>query len=396
MDIKAILLIACPPGNAGNGRSAEGMLGGVPIAYLDVLGMPVVERVLLRLQTFGVSSVALVGNFRTLEGPFTRHRSAEQLEVLRVESGDEQCWQAAEDTFEKCLQAGADLVLALRIGPYLEIDYEELIQHHIAKHCSVTPAVDHDGKWLDHFVLNAAARSDAATLFGSRMTQLRKEGKLFRVAGYVNRLRDASDLRRLAVDGLMARNRIHPQGRQVKPGVWVQLPAKINRKARVVAPAFIGAHAKIRASAVITRASVVEHHAEVDCGTVVEDSTVLPFTRLGAGLEVAHSVSGFHRLTDLERKTEVEIKDGRILGMKALSPILWLAGIATEFFAFKLKDIGRGLSLLSRRVNAVDIPESSEPAAVALESPLMEAQEDGPGPSEIASHVPVSRRYGEQ
>ena len=68
----------------------------------------------------------------------------------------------------------------------------------------------------------------------------------------------------------------------------------------------------------------MEHHAEVDCGTVVEDSTVLPFTYIGAGLDVVHSVSGFHHLTDLPRNTEVEIKDGKLLGMKALSPIFYL------------------------------------------------------------------------
>ncbi|MGO9517645.1 MAG: hypothetical protein ACLPND_11415, partial [Candidatus Korobacteraceae bacterium] len=271
-----------------------------------------------------------------------------------------------------------DLILVLRIGPYLEIDHEKLIQHHLDKHCCVTATVDTDGRRLDYFILNASARNDAAALFGSRMTRLRKQEEPFRFTGYVNRLRDASDLRRLAVDGLLARNSVNPQGRQVRPGVWVQRPAHIHRKARIVAPAFIGAHARIRDAAVITRASAVEHHAQVDCGTVVEDSTLLPFTCLGAGLEVAHSVSGFRRLIDLPRKTEVEINDGKILGMRVLSPILRFAGITSAFFAFKLKDIYRGLFLQSHRDKTAVIPESLEPAAAALESPVMEPQKDRP------------------
>jgi len=393
MDIKAIVLITRPGKNI-SGSDTEETLGGVSMAYLDVLGLPIVERILMKLRQFRVSNTILMGNFRTADGPFTRFRSSEWLSLQRIESRGEGFWRAAEGAFEKCLQGGADLVLALRIGPYAEIDYEELIQHHINKHCSVTAVVDRNGKWLDTFVLNAAARADAGALFGSRMKELRKPGEPFRVTGYVNRLRDARDLRRLAVDGLLQKNSIQPHGTQIKPGVWVHLPARIHPRARVVAPAFIGAHARIRASAVITRASVVEHHAEVDCGTVVEDSTVLPFTGLGAGLEVAHSVSGFHRLYDLQRHTQVEIMDGKILGMKVLSPIVRGAGIAREFFAFKLKDIYRGLvKLPSRRTGAADLPESLDTAA-ALQSPVMGAQEQGPGSSDLASQLPVSRRYG--
>jgi len=376
MDISAILLIGGSPAASDDGSSTEEKVGGVAIAYLDVLGMAIMERVLLRLQDYGISSTTVISNFGTPDGPFKRFSSVKRPEVQRVETDGQQFWQVADDQFEKCRQAGADLVLVLRIGPYVDIDYETLIQHHLDHHCAVTAAVDTDGMRLDQFVLNASARNDAATLFSSRMTRLRKQEEPFRFTGYVNRLRDASDLRRLAVDGLLARNSVHPQGRQVRPGVWVQRPAHIHRKARIVAPAFIGAHARIRDAAVITRGSVVEHHAQVDCGTVVEDSTLLPFTCVGAGLEVAHSVSGFYRLIDLPRRTEVEIKDGKILGMRVLNPILRFAGITSAFFAFKLKDIYRGLFLPSDTISV--IPESLEPAPAALESPVMEPQKDRP------------------
>ena len=55
MDIKAILLVG---GNEGI-RATE-MFGGIPLAYLDVLGLPVVERVLQRLQHFGVCDTTLI------------------------------------------------------------------------------------------------------------------------------------------------------------------------------------------------------------------------------------------------------------------------------------------------------------------------------------------------
>jgi hypothetical protein len=394
MDVRAIVLIT-GSGTTIPGSDPEETLGGFAMAYLDVLGLPIVERVLLRLQQSAVSGATLIGTFRTADGPFTRFRSSGRLRLQQVESTGEGLWRVAEDVFEQCLQAGADLVLTLRIGAYVEIDYEALIQHHIDKHCSVTAVVDSEGKQLDYFVLNAAASADAATLFGSRMTLLRKEETPFRVAGYVNRLCNASDLRRLAVDGLLRKNSVQPQGTEVKPGVWVHPLAKIHSKARIVAPAFIGAAARIRASALITRASVVEHHAEVDCGTVIEDSTVLPFTCLGAGLEVVHSVSGFHRLNDLPRRTEVKFQDRKILGMKPLSPIFRLAGIAADFFAFQRRDISDGVSRLFRRTNTTEVPESRKAAAAVPENPIMEARDCSTESSEFAPHLPVSRTYGE-
>jgi NDP-sugar pyrophosphorylase family protein len=394
MDVKAILLIGGGPDYSHNASSPAELLGGIPLAHFDVLGLPVVEHMLRRLQSFGVSHATLLHHPPSAGGRFlSASHDYSQLNVQRIPANGN-LWQAAGDAFENCLAAGADLVLILRLGAYAEVDYEALIQHHIDQHCSVTPVVDAHGRQLDQFLLNAAACNDAVVLFSSRMTRLRKRQKPFRVAGYVNRLRTASDLRRLAIDAFLGRNSIEPQGTQIRPGVWVHAGAKVHRNARIVAPAFIGEHAKIRSSAVITRASVVEHHAEVDCGTVVEGSTILPFTSLGAGLDVAHSVCCLQRLTDLSRNTEVEINDGRILGIKGLSPLLRMAGIAAEFLRFKLKDIRRGLSSPSDRVKTTQVPGSFESADAELGNPVMEVQEDGAGPSGLASRLPVSRRYG--
>ena len=155
------------------------------------------------------------------------------------------------------------------------------------------------GAPLDLFVLSASARMDAAELLHSRLQHRRRESEPFQVKGYVNRLQKASDLRQLAVDGLLARNSVAPQGKEIKPGVWMGRSARVHRKARIVAPAYIGAGSKISASALITRGTVVEQHAVVDCGTVVENTTVLPFTCLGAGLDAMHCVVGFRRVAHL-------------------------------------------------------------------------------------------------
>jgi hypothetical protein len=257
-------------------------------------------------------------------------------------------------------------------------------------------AVDSKNEPLGLFVLSASARTDAAALFKSRMQRMRRESAPFQVKGYINRLETGTDLRRLAVDGLLAKNAIRPEGKEIKPGIWAGTGARIHRKARVIAPAFIGAHAKVRAAALITRASVIEHHSDVDCGTVVENSSVLPFTRVGAGLDVMHAVVGFHRLAHLRQNVEVEIADQKLVGMVPLTPLSRLAGSTAALFTFIPMQIYRSLTASSQRTSAAKCPESSEQASAVLEAPVLEAPATAAEASEFPSQLAVARRYGDK
>jgi len=106
----------------------------------------------------------------------------------------------------------------------------------------------------------------------------------------------------------------------------------------------LGARSRVRAAAVITRASSVERYAEVDCGTVVEDSTVLPFTCLGAGLDLARSIAGFGRIAHLPRQVEVEIADPRLLAMRPVSPARRAAGNLVSMASLLLRSLPAVLS----------------------------------------------------
>ena len=393
MDIRAILLIG---GAAEDDSYTGGTVAGVPIAYLDVLGQPVLERVLRRLRRSGVSQATLITDTPQQAEPFTR-LGGFLSELPCVQAAGAQFWEAAERVFQQSAEEGADLVLTLRLGPYVEVDYDELVQHHLDRRCPVTTTVDAAGCSVEVFALSASCRLDAAALFQNHLRQLRRECVPFRFAGYVNRLETASDLRRLALDGLMRSNAICPDGVELKPGIWVGPWARIHHKARVVAPAYIGAHAKVRASAVITRGSSVEHHAEVDCGTVVENATVLPFSRIGAGLDVMHSVVGFQRIAHLALNSEVEISDARLVGMAPFSSLSRLAGSAAALFAFLPKQIYRGFLATSHRPSAVTDPECLEERSVAaLDTTVLEASATGTEASEFPSNLAVARRYADQ
>ena len=392
MDLRALILVG---GSVDDGKTPrEGGMAGVPFACLDVLGATVLERVVERLKSAGISQVSLLSSAGP-EAQMYVERAASRARLDTISATGEEFWQSADQAFEQSRQNGADLVLLVRIGPYVELDYEELIQHHIDKRCRMTTVVGPDGSALEVFVLDSSRRGDATTLLRSRLQTVRDDCERFVARGYVNSLRTASDFRRLALDGLLERNGIRPIGNEVRPGVWVAEGAKIHRTARVLAPAFIGAYSKIRGASLITRNSVIEHHSEVDCGTVVENSTVLPFTYVGAGLDVMHSVVGFRRIFQLMRNVEVEISDAKLVGMPSVTALFRTAGSFAAFFAVLPKKIYRGFLGRARKIGPVRLPESLETPATALGAPDVNEPASAPEVGEFPSSFAVVRRYGE-
>jgi hypothetical protein len=251
-------------------------------------------------------------------------------------------WRAAQQVFIDYARQGANLVVIARIGPYCEVEYQSLFQHHVESNGRVTAVVDAEDRLLDTFVISAARRNDAAFLLRHRLQEFRTPFLRYPVAGYSNRLENASDLRALAVDAFCGRAGIEPAGEQIRPGIWVGTGARIQRGARILAPAFVGERAKVRAAAVITRCGVIEHHAEMGCGTVVEDATLLPYTTVGAGLDVAHSVVGFSKVMHLRRRVAVEISDPKLVGSVLPAPVRAL-GYAASLLAYLPVNFVKGL-----------------------------------------------------
>jgi NDP-sugar pyrophosphorylase family protein len=376
-------------------QDRPGQMGGVPFAYLDVLGATVLERVVQQLRRAGISDISLSSSAGH-ESQTYLERAASRAEVEASSVPWSGFAPAADAIFERFHAAGADLVLVVCIGPYLDLDYEELIQHHIDKHCRMSAVVNPDGNLLGTFVLDASRRSDAACLFHSGLQQVRDDCERYVTNGYVNQLQSSGDFRRLGLDGLLNKNALQPAGTELKPGVWVGEGSRIHRQARVVAPAFLGAYSKIRASALVTRGSIVEHHAEIDCGTVVENSTVLPFTYVGAGLDVMHSVVGFRRLWHQVRNVEVEISDAKLVGMSVSGALSRTLGSAAALFTLLPKEIYRGFIGRSRKHRPAKLPESLEAPAAALEAPDVEQDPaSGQEVPELDFRFAVVRRYGE-
>ena len=384
MDVRAILLVGGQPASA-----TSETVGGVPIGFLDVLGDTVLGRVIARLQRFGISGMALVSETPTAL-PYARE--VVRPDITWTQTSRENFWRGAENAFVDLAQAGAELVLVVRVGAYAEIDFEELIQFHLDKGCRVASAEDADGVPLDILSISASRRNDAAFLFRHELRQFRTPCENYVFRGYINRLENAADLRRLTMDAFLGNVAFKPIGTEIRPGVWAGEGARIHKLARVLAPAFIGDYAKIRARAVITRGSSVSHHAEVDCGTVVESSNVLPYACIGAGLDVTHSVVGFSHIANLRRNVEIEIEDPKLISMtpvyapaRALGSALSLATLIPRSIIRSV--VGRASKAPRTLPDAINTPPST------LKIPEEASQSPG---SFTSNHLAVVRRYGDE
>lgn len=383
MDVRAVILV----GGARSG-SAE-RLAGIPIGLLDVLGAPVLQRVIDRLDRFGISGTAVVSETSVSAVSLARGTIRPGIRWRDAVNGN--FWRAAEAAFNELAQADAELVLVIRLGCYAELDYEDLVQFHLDKRSRLTSVCNADGEPLDTFVISASRRNDAAYLFRHEFREMRVPTELHKYTfpGYVNPLLGARDLRLLALDGFAGTAVIPPCGREVKPGVWVGENARVHRTARLLAPCFVGAHAKVRASTLMTRGSVAEHHAEIDCGTVIENSTVLPTTIVGAGLDAVHSVLGFRHIWNLRRSVEVEISDGHLVGSAHSAPLRMVSSAVKLAAVFPIS-VAR--TLLGRRV--APTPELQE--AVSRPAAALKNASPPPEGGLAASEFLPARRYGNE
>jgi hypothetical protein len=363
----------------------------MPPALLEVAGKSALQRTLERLHHLGLQQIKVVADSDLPPGHSLNGDAKNYLSTIR-----ERFWRTAETSFNDLAQEGAELVLLINLGGYAEVDYEKLIQFHL-NHQARASQVVQGSQALEIFCISASRRNDAASLFRSRLEKCRIDCPLFEHAGYYNPLQNARDLRQFAIDILTLKTQTQPGGIQVRPGVWMERRARIEKGARVLAPAFIGAFAKIRTHAVITRCSCVEHHAQVDLGTVVENSTILSYCRVGAGLDVAHSVVGPMTLANLRRDATIEIADPKLVSYRPAALGRHFLHAALEFAAYLPKQAWRGL-FAPAPVQPPDLQSGLRETSPVLGSAAgyQAPACDSSAAEKFPSNLAVVRRYGHQ
>lgn len=266
------------------------------IASVPVLGCSTVARTIESMRRAGITDISILGT----------NVWSEKAGLI---SSEAQAWRIAADELKVCKEKGLDAVVIMRMGQYVECEWPSLLEQHGGYGETVTRAFDQEGA-LDLWVVDpcrfCADENLPAALKSAKAVECG-------VGGYVNRLRGARDLRRLASDMLSLRCRVRPKGTEVRPGLWIAEGIQIARKARVVAPAFIGHGVKISDDCLITRCSSVEANSCIDFGTAIEDSSVLSDTYVGIGLDLSHSVVDGGEILNLNHEVRLRISDPVVL-----------------------------------------------------------------------------------
>jgi carbonic anhydrase/acetyltransferase-like protein (isoleucine patch superfamily) len=357
MDIRGLVLI--------NSESEPGTepsrFGGMPLALLDVAGKSALMRTAESLRKYGVGPVAAV--IENLSSVTPRGLAEGEPGLTSVFASRDRFWRAAENAFNELVQAGAEIVILIKLGSYLETDFEKVLQLHLDHNCRVSQ-LSHDGQPLPAFCISASRRNDAASLFRTNLLHCRVDCPLVELTGYFNPLQNLSDLRQFAVDILTLKTETAPCGKQTKPGVWVSSGAHIEKGARVIAPAFIGSRARIRSGSVITRCTTVEKQSQVDCGTVVENSSVLANSYLGAGLDLAHSVTGMGIIANLRRGAIALISDAKLVKNTTDAAGPNFLSSAKELVTFLPRQMWQGV--FGARVQQPDLSASLHQTSPAL------------------------------
>jgi NDP-sugar pyrophosphorylase family protein len=189
---------------------------------------------------------------------------------------------------------------------YAEADLLDLFYFHREARQAATRGIDREGP-LDLWVVDCAKAQLAG--LDTLLNPAQETGVSYFIRDYVSRLTHPRDLRRLVSDALSGRCAMRPLGREIKPGIWMDEGAEIHRRARIVAPAYIGCGARVQEDTLITRCSNIEKHCFVDCGSVIEDSSILANTHIGIWLDVCHAVASGNKLLSLGHEVVVEISD---------------------------------------------------------------------------------------
>jgi len=287
------------------GGEPEPLLDG-PLACIDILGRSMTERTIERFVRSGVEIISVLVPAEIARSVQPCQIAFENLKIQVVSD----VRSAVSHKLGDFSRDGVEHAFIVCASVYTETDLLDLFYFHREARQAATRALDSEGP-LNLWVVDCAraVQTDLADV----LSQAEGAAASYFIRDYVNRLNHPRDLRRLVSDSLRGRCAMRPCGEEVRPGIWVDDGAEIHRRARVVAPAYIGRASKVLEDTLITRCSNIERDCFVDYGTVIEDSSILANTHVGIWLDVCHAVANGSKLLSLGRNVTLEISDRTIM-----------------------------------------------------------------------------------
>ncbi|MGA9507397.1 MAG: hypothetical protein WBV55_01995 [Candidatus Sulfotelmatobacter sp.] len=278
-----------------------------PLECVELVGSSVLERLIERFVAIEVQCISVLAEASSLTRIPLFRAAFGNVTIKAVKDLD----SAISEELGLFSQKGITHSFVNSANAYAETDLLDLFCFHRESRQPITRTFDKEGP-LDLWVVDCSKLQRPE--FETSLNHVGQNGapKYF-IREYVNRLFSPLDMRRLSADILRRSCETAPCGKQVRPGVWIDQGGEVHRRARIVAPAYIGCGSKIRADALVTRFSDIERDCCIDSGTVIEDSSILANTTVGICLDLCHAVASGNQLWNLERNVAVEIVDPKVM-----------------------------------------------------------------------------------
>ncbi len=201
---------------------------------------------------------------------------------------------------------GVERLLMIDLKSYAEIDLADFIRFHRDSKNAVTEAEDVRGR-LGVSLIDGNALRSADHKYEMSCARV-NSGRPYQFGGYAKRIACAKERQELVGDGLVGACAMRPSGTQIRENVWIGEGAQLADSVRVNGPTYIGARTIVRAGATVGPFASVEHDCVIDCGTAVEQATVLPHTYLAPGLLVRGASVDGGLLEDLSSGVVVDLQ----------------------------------------------------------------------------------------
>jgi len=285
-------------------------LGISPVVCQELLGQTLLQRTRQSLRDSGVEQQTVL-----FEQPGSKGLIPSGS---KTSDGFSSAWETAVG---QQLNDGVEVLLLIRMGAYLEIDFRDLLRFHRETSNGLTQVYGKNSAF-DLAVISASKLRSESGSYRRHLSALVPQSRRYNFSGYSNKLREPADLRRLVQDALTGRNAICPAGEQAGHSIWIGEGASVDSSASLCGPVYIGAGTEIKGSCIINGTTAIERDCEVDFGTTVTDSCVLPGTYVGMGLNIVHSIVAPNRLFHLDRNVGMDISDAHIIGSRLPGSIL--------------------------------------------------------------------------
>jgi hypothetical protein len=272
---------------------------------VEIFGQSILQRTVANFTIKGIRTTVIPAH-----GCRTIHKTGGMF--LRRSDDPFDAQSELKLAFQRIRKRGSQFVLIGLMGAYVEFDPMAALEFHRSQHQTITPFYN-DGGPLGYWIVSLTPATSYeccdVLLNGEELARAIP----YKVPGYINRLKNAHNLRQLVVDAFLGRNSITPKGRQLRPGIWVDESVGIPRDVRLVAPTYVGKRTRLKRGAVLTRFSNVERDCSLGEGSVVAYASVLPQTAIGRQLDVSCAVVDGGELADLRRNITLKINDPRLI-----------------------------------------------------------------------------------